>query len=62
MCEFCKDIINENDWNGWDDGIVKTSNKNFDIRIFNGCCGICIENISFCPYCGRKLTETEDLQ
>lgn len=33
MCEFCKDIINENDWNGWDDGIVKTSNKNFGIRL-----------------------------
>lgn len=58
MCEFCKNIINESNYTGWeDDLIIKTKNGKFDLRIFIGCNNAVIENIKFCPMCGRNLTE-----
>lgn len=58
MCEFCKNIISENDYTGWEDSlIVKTESGKFDLRIFTGCGNAVIENIKFCPMCGRKLKE-----
>lgn len=58
MCKFCENIINENNYTGWeDDLIIKTKNGKFDLRIFTGCDNAVIEDIKFCPICGRKLTE-----
>lgn len=61
MCEYCKNIINENDYTGWEDNlIVKTENGKFDLRIFTGCDNSVFEDIKFCPMCGRNLKEVSE--
>lgn len=63
MCEFCKDIAKDDKkffnkrLNGGN--FIFQDEQGFGILADtgdSGCLG-CIENIKFCPYCGRKLTE-----
>lgn len=71
MCEFCKNIdemhvIEDGYFKGQylpnknENQIVKDGDK-FHIWSDGGgdCfqCGICVEDIAFCPKCGEKLTE-----
>lgn len=72
MCEFCENIeklqkINNAHFKGYfpkenKTQIVEDKNGEFHIWFdgFGDCfqCGIDIENIEFCPMCGRKITET----
>lgn len=58
MCEFCKEIIKENEDSNKEEIIIKRDNGRIDL-----CChaggddwGV-VEDVKFCPLCGRKLTE-----
>ena len=61
MCEFCKNIVNTNEEyfqkriKGGD--FIFRSDKEYGILIDtgdSGCLG-CLNNVRFCPMCGRKL-------
>lgn len=60
MCEFCENIVVESEWDNargkYEDFIYK-DNRGYGIFIDtgdSGCPGN-LENIGYCPYCGRKL-------
>lgn len=63
MCEFCNDIVNTNEEyfqkrvKGGD--FIFLDDEGFGILIDtgdSGCLG-CLNNVRFCPICGRKLVE-----
>lgn len=60
MCDFCEKILNEDSEEGLDrNHIFVTKDGSYWIFVNTGDC-FCVgnvENINFCPYCGRKLSK-----
>lgn len=56
MCEFCKEIIKENEDSNREELIIQRDSGRFDL-----CCHAggsdwgAVEDVKFCPKCGRKL-------
>lgn len=70
MCEFCKNIGKlEKIKSGHYRGTYKVNDRNSQIIFHNGqfnlyyygedCDEVCVENMRFCPKCGRKLSRME---
>lgn len=68
MCEFCEDIRpidNRKDFRDEDDlimGGIQIVSDGGEYHLFDDCedsyySGISLENIHYCPFCGRKLKE-----
>ncbi|EOS48285.1 hypothetical protein C810_01375 [Lachnospiraceae bacterium A2] len=61
MCDFCKEIIKENDDSNREELIIQRDNGRFDL-----CCHAgggdwgAVEDVEFCPKCGRNLTEVSE--
>lgn len=56
MCEFCKEIIKENENSNREELIIQRDSGRFDL-----CCHAggndwgAVEDVKFCPKCGREL-------
>ncbi len=54
MCKFCKDIKTEEDFDIEKPYLLFTKDFSIEVPSDDGI-RHSVDNISFCPYCGRKL-------